>query len=119
MPAVNIEWRCFRSEEKIHAERGVLNLYLSMAKDTEERYAIYISFRNEILRIFNRNEGTPLTEIDVPSNLGLRVVMILKQKCVFDFNEDQDKYESLFQFEIVKGENEDFDYKDFGTWTCE
>ena len=119
MPAVNIEWRCFKSEEKIHAERGVLNLYLSQTKEGTEHYGTYIAFRDAILAIFNRNEGQPLTEIDVPSNEGLRVVMILKQKCIFEFNEEQDKYESLFQFEIVKGEDENFDYKDFGQWTCE
>ena len=86
MPAVNIEWRCFKSEEKIHAERGVLNLYLSQTKEGTEHYGTYIAFRDAILAIFNRNEGQPLTEIDVPSNEGLRVVMILKQKCIFEFS---------------------------------
>jgi hypothetical protein len=116
-PAVNVVWSSGKSEEKITAEYGMIRFYITQDKESTEQYARFIEFRDAILRIFNRNPGQPLTEISVPLNEGIRVVSILKTEAQFDFSDRMDKFQSIVQFKVVKGEDEDFT-TDYGTWTC-
>ena len=116
-PCVHITWQSMASEEKITAERGMLTFIISQDKDSEEKYSVFIAIRDQLKKMMNRNLGEPLTEIDVGLNEGLRVVMILKTLAEFDFSDEMDKFMSIVQFSIVKGEDEDFT-TDYGTWIC-
>ena len=116
-PSVHIVWDQGRSEEKITAEYGMLRFIVTQSKEGTGQYLQFIEFRDAILRILNRNPSQPLTEISVPLNEGIRVVSILKTEAQFDFSDRMDKFQSMIQFKIVKGEDEDFE-TDYGTWVC-
>lgn len=116
-PAVNIEWVSMNSTEKIPSEKGMINFFISQTTQSTEQYKVFNSIRLAIINLLNRNKGEPLTDIDVGANEGLRVVSILKTRAEFKYKEEQDKFTSLLQFMVIKGEDEDFT-TDYGSWIC-
>jgi hypothetical protein len=116
-PSVNFEWISMNSKEKLTAEGGMINFYINQDPETSEQYSTFNSIRVAIINLLNRNIGEPLTEINVPLNEGLRVVSILKTRAEFKYREEQDKFVSILQFTVIKGEDEDFT-TDYGNWTC-
>ena len=116
-PSVNFEWISMNSIEKITAEKGLINFYINQDPLSTELYKVFNDIRVAIINILNRNKSEPLTEINVPLNEGLRVVSVLKTRGEFKYMEEQDKFVSLLQFTVIKGEDEDFT-TDYGTWVC-
>jgi len=116
-PALHYTWDELASQEKLPAGNGTLMFILTQSKESASKYSVYVQVRNQLLAILNRNIGQPLTEINVGTNEGLRVVRILRDNSVFGFKEKVDKHYSHINFDIVKSEDEDFTI-DYGTWEC-
>lgn len=76
-------------------------------KDTNQIYSKSRQIIKRVNEILNR-KGTQLSEIDIVSNTGLRVVNCLKEGGEIVFDKDSGMYYTELIYEVVISEDEDF-----------
>jgi len=94
---------------------GHFRLYVGVyAEKTETQpYGVIRNIVKSINRLINR-KASSLSEIDVPTNIGLRVAKCLKSGGFINFNKETGLYECEIEYDMVVSEGESFDPADAG-----